>query len=157
MKKRTDFAFGKKVFLLGETSNGEKHWLEEARWDCGWYWGGGYVETYTNNNPSKSRDISSHQHFAGLFFKKKTDAHTAFNNYFSQHPFTDKEVWQICELMRSFYIAREYSDFIYRGGAHYTTNPAKDIIQNNEEYDRINKEVIPGIMSELYKILGGDQ
>ena len=129
MEKQTDFAFGKTIYLLGETPDGEKHWLEEASWDCDWYWGGGYVETYTNNNnPGKSRDISSHQHFDSLFFRQNTDGHTAFTKYFSCHPFTDKEVWQICELMKSFYIAREYSDMLHRGGAHYTTNPAKDTI-----------------------------
>lgn len=157
MKKQTTHAFGKKIYFLGETPDGKKHWLEEARWDCEWYWGGGYIETYTNNsNPSRSRDIESHQHFDSLFLKKSKCAFDAFNEYFSQHPFTNKEVWLICELMRSFYIAREYSDMLHIGGAHYTTNPAKDTIKSEEEeYQRINTHVIPKIMQELYTILGG--
>ena len=156
MKKQESFAFGKKIYLLGEDSDGVRYWLEEAKWDCGWYWGGGYVETYTNNRfPSKSRDIASHQHFDCLFFNKSKNAYDAFNDLFVKHPFTDKEIWQICELMKSFYIARNYSDMLHNGGAHYTTSPAKETIKNEEEYNRINKKVIPEIMSKLYEILRG--
>lgn len=57
--------------------------------------------------------------------------------------------------MKAFYTAREYSDMIYRGGAHYTSNPAKEDIQNAEEYERINKKMIPSIMEEVYKIMEG--
>ena len=42
---------------------------------------------------------------------------------------------------------------IHRGGTKYTTNPAKGAIQNPAEYDRINKEMIPAIMQEIYKIM----
>lgn len=156
MKKETRHAFGKDIYLLGTDANGVKYWLEQAKFDCDWYWGGGYVETYTNNNrPERARDINSHQHFDGLFFKGNTDGHTAYKAFFTETPFTDSEIWKICELMKSFYIAREYSDMIYRGGAHYTKNPAKETIKNETEYKRINETVIPSIMQELYKILGG--
>ena len=39
MNKRVSKAFGKKIFLLGRNKYGENVWLEEARWDCDWYWG----------------------------------------------------------------------------------------------------------------------
>ena len=78
-----------------------------------------------------------------------------FDKMFVKSPFTDSEKWQICELMKSFYIARNYSDMLHSGGAHITTNPAKDTIQNQSEYDRINKIVIPEILKKLYEILGG--
>jgi hypothetical protein len=159
MKKRKSRAFGKDIYFLGCDSDGTRYWLEAACWDCEWYWGGGYVETYTNNSsPEKSRDIKSHQHFDGLFFKGNKCGYDEFKTFFAAHPFTDSEVWKICELMRAFYIARHYSDMLHCGGAHYTTNPARDVIKSTEEYDRINKSVIPAIMEELYKILeGGEQ
>lgn len=146
--------FGKDVYFLGRGKSGENYFLEAATWDCGWYWGGGYVETYTNNNtPEKSRDISSHQHFDGLFMKGNKNAHDAFCEFFALTPFTDAEIWKICELMGAFYTARKYSDMLHCGGAHYTTNPAADTIKSKEEYNRINNNVIPAIMNELYKIL----
>lgn len=148
---------GKKYYLLGEDVDGERYYLEEAHWDCGWYWGGGYIETFTNHkNPAMSKDISSHQHFDGLFLNNpRLNGFDAFKMLFKETPFTDKELWVILELMKSFYTARNYSDFLHIGGAHYTTNPCKGTIVNDEEYTRINASVIPALMEELYKILGG--
>lgn len=155
LRKRKSHAFDKDIYLLGKDADGILYWLEEAKWDCDWYWGGGYVETYTNNEyPSMSRDITSHSHFDSMFFKNKNlNGYDAFTSFFEETPFTEKEIWKICELMKSFYIAREYSDMLHCGGAHYTSNPAKEIIMNDEEYKRINNVVIPRIMQELYATL----
>lgn len=154
--KRTMYNFGKKCFYLGQDASGVNYWLEAATWDCEWYWGGGYVETYTNNNnPERARDIQSHQHFDGLFFRGRENAHDLFIKKFVVNPFSDSEVWKICELMQAFYTARHYSDMLHCGGAHYTTNPAADTIKSEDEYKRINENVIPAIMNELYKIMEG--
>jgi len=67
MEKKTSEAFGKKIWLLGRNEYGEHVWMEEPTWDCGWYWGSGYLETYTNDrSPKNSRDISSHSHFTNF-------------------------------------------------------------------------------------------
>lgn len=151
MKKQVSRAFGKTIYLLGIDGNGTKYWLEEATFDCGWYWGLGYVETYTNNrNPKLSRDINSHEHFDTKFLKHYQD----FDNFFEKTVLNEKETWQLLELMKSAYIMREYSDTLHRGGAHLTQNPCKDIIQNLDEYTRINTKVIPAIMNQVYKLLG---
>jgi len=100
-----------------------------------------------------SRDINSHSHFDSMFFKGNVNGHDMFKKFFAVTPFTDEEIWKICELMKSFYIARQYSDMLYCGGAHYTSNPATETIKNETEYVRINKVVIPKIMNALYKIL----
>lgn len=64
MKKQKSKAFRKEIYLLGCDSSGQNYWLEAPSWDCNWYWGFGYIETYTNNsNPSISKDIESHQHW----------------------------------------------------------------------------------------------
>lgn len=56
--------FGKNIYLIGINEGGEKIFLEEPSWDCGWYWGFGYLETYTNNRQiTRSRDVQSHTHF----------------------------------------------------------------------------------------------
>ena len=153
-KKYTMEKFGKKCYLLGQDEDGTNYFLEAATWDCKWYWGGGYVETYTcNSNPVLSRDIDSHQHFDGLFFNGRENGFDTFKKFFPVNPFTDSEIWKICELMKSFYTARKYSDMLHTGGAHYTSNPASDIIKSEDEYKRINEKVIPAIMSALYTIL----
>ena len=154
MKKFAFNKFGHKYYLLGTDKEGIKYFLEEASWDCDWYWGGGYVKTFSNNkNPVFPRDIDSHRHFNYMFLTYNKNGFDMFKDFFKETPFTDNEIWKICELMKSFYVAREYSDMIYRGGTHYTSNPAKETIMNEVEYNRINKVVIPSIMDELYKIL----
>ena len=154
MEKQVKRAFGKNVYLLGVDANGIYYWLEEGTFDCGWYWGGGYVETYTNNkHPELAKDIDSHQHFDNLFFNKSKCCKDAFDELFVESPFTDSEKWKILELMKSFYIARHYSDMLHMGGSHITTNEAMDAIKNDAEYNRINKIVIPEILSKLYDIL----
>ena len=69
------------------------------------------------------------------------------------HPLTNKELWKLCELMESFYISREYADFSNRGGANYSENPCKALIQNKEINEHINKVVIPAICQEVYNLL----
>lgn len=158
MEKKKSHAFGKNIYFLGRDVYGENCWLEEASWDCNWYWGFGYVETYTNNkNPSRSKDISVHQHFDELFFRTGKTSFDAFNDFFAETPLTDKEIWRLLELMKSFYIAKEYASMIYLGGAHYTShNPCEDIIKDSGEWERISRVVIPAICEEVYKLLGGE-
>ena len=146
--------FGKNNYYLGTGKDGLNYFLQEATWDCNWYWGGGYIETYIYSDaPTHPIDINAHEHFDTKF-----PTWDKFFNFFVTSPFTEEEKWTIYELMKSFYTARHYADMLHRGGLHITNNPAKKVIQNNmEEYDRINKKVIPAIMAELYKILEGEK
>ena len=154
MKKKKCKKFGC-GYLLGQDKDGINYFLKEASWDCGWYWGGGYVQSYTNNrNPEKSKDIRTHNHFDSMFLEG--NALDNFKSFFKVTPFSDEEIYQIIELMKSFYIARRYSDMLYSGGAHYTANPVRETIVNVDEYNRINNVVIPAIMNKLYEILGGE-
>ena len=156
MKKKVVTFHGKKYYLLGVNANGEYQWLEEAKFDCDWYWGFGYVESFTNNkHPELAKDISAHTHFDSLFFRRNKNAFNAFKEYYADCTVNDNELWKLCELMKEFYIAREYSDMLYRGGANYTKSPLQElIVGDTKEYDRINKVIIPKICEEIYKLLG---
>lgn len=155
LKKTKSRAFGKDVYLLGMDADGTYYWLQAATWDCDWYWGGGYVECFTNNkNPAAAKDITYHSHFDSLIFNDpRKNCLDTIKQLFVETPFTDDELFKILELMKSFYTARAYSDMIHMGGSHFTANPAKDVIRNDEEYKRINEVVIPAIMQELYRIM----
>lgn len=154
MDKKVIKWHGKKYYLLGADRGGIKYWLEEGHFDCEWYWGFGYVETFMcNDNPTLSRDISSHSHFDIMFFNRKRNGFDEFSAFFEETPLFRDEIWRFIELMKSFYTAREYSDMIFRGGSHYTQNPACEIIKSETEYKRINEVVIPAIMEEVYKLL----
>ena len=151
--------FGNNYYFLGTDKKGTHYWLEESAWDCDWYWSYGYVETFTNNNnPTRSKDISSHSFFELMFFKNgNVNAFDAFKSFFVETPFTNNEIWKILELIKSLSIIREYSDTLHRGGAHFTSNPASEFIKSEDEYNRINKVVIPKINEELYKILSEEE
>ena len=159
MEKKKTFAFGKNVYLLGKDSNGIAHWLEEASWRCEWYWGLGYVETYTNNDhPNISRDINGHQHFDSLIFDNgDANAFDKFKGYFVETPFNDKEIWKILEIMKSLYLMKKYAEMLHSGSAHISNNPCSELIKNADEYNRINKEIIPALNKELYNILYRDE
>ena len=154
MEKRVELAFGKKQYLLGSDDQGVLYWLEEGKWSCDWYWSLGYVETFTiNDSPRRSRDISSHQHFDGLFFYSREHSVTVYKSFFKEHVLSDKEIWTLMELMHSLYTLKSYSNLLHRGFSGQTTNECSDIIKNNSEYERINKVVIPAILEKVYAIL----
>ena len=152
LKKMMDVRNGEKNFFLGLNKNGDKMWLVEPSWDCGWYWGVGYIKTYRQNwKPSKARDILCSTHFDYVF-----PSSDIFIDEFNDTPFTRNEKWKIYEYMKELYILRQYSDMMYNGGAHITTgsNALKEEQENNiKEYNRINNILIPNVWKELEAIL----
>ena len=144
MKKEIKEKFGSH-FLLGKDANGKKHYLEKASWDCGWYWGFGYIHTFT------AHDIGCHYHFDG--FAKNCNLYDGFKNAFVDCVLTDNELWTLCELMKTFYNLKTAAEVLGRGNSHYTSNPCADIIKNPEEAKRINEVVLPAIFEEIYKLL----
>ena len=148
---------GKRFHYIGADADGVNYWLQEAKFDCGWYWGLGYVETFTNNrNPSLSKDIGSHSHFNYMMDDAGDNWFDAFKVLFTANRLDDSQIWKLVELMKSAYTARKYADMLHIGGAHYTRNPIKETIQADmSEYDRINEKIIPEIMEKVYCILDG--
>ena len=154
MNKRKSHAFGKDIYLLGADDEGTMYWLEEPTWDCGWYWGFGYIETYTHNLcPDLALDINSHGHFKCLSNDNRTNLYDGFKKKFQHTPLANNEIWLLCELMKSYYTLRDYADMCYTGGAHYTGNPCAQVIKNENEYNRINQEVLPRIFAAIRNIL----
>ena len=169
--KKKSNAFGKDIYLLGEFEGGEYFWLENAKWDCGWYWGFGYIETYTNNLcPSKSRDISSHQHYDGLFFGKGESydhekgcfklnseyKHTIKDNKnVIACTLTGKEQWELADLMKSFYTLKDMAEIYHQGNSHLTSNQRLSFEDKDAEKN-INKVLLPKLFARVYEILTPD-
>lgn len=152
IKKMMDIRNGKKNFFLGLNKDGDKMWLVAPSWDCGWYWGIGYIHIYQQNwMPSKARDISCSTHFDSAF-----PSYNSFIDEFNNTPFTENEKWKIYEYMKELYILRKYSDMMHNGEAHITTGSKtlKEEQKNNiKEYNRINNILIPNVWKELEAIL----
>lgn len=118
---------------------------------AGWYWGLGYVEVFTK----KYFDIEEHTHFDSLFLKK--NIYDSFLEYFEDITIEKEEIWKLLELMSTAYKMRSYSDLLYCGGSHITTNELTNEIKNKEEYKRINNVLIPKILEKVYKLLSEEK
>jgi hypothetical protein len=141
--------------LLGQ-KDGENIYLSPPSWDCGWYWGFGYLG---NKN--------CHYHVDGLEkietydFEKSVRLYEFVNLYdgFKKHfgnsfiVKREKDIWTLAELFKTFYNLKETAEILGRGGSHLTSNPCKDLIINKDETERINNIVLPQIFEEIYKIL----
>lgn len=103
MKKKISHAFGKDVYLLGMSKENNRYlWLEAPSWDCGWYWGFGYVEQYTNHKaPDKAKDTRMHTHWDSLHNE---------GNPFKETTFNKEEYKELKELFNRFYSLKEGAD-----------------------------------------------
>lgn len=133
MKKKVSFAFRKEIYLLGKDEYGTNYWLEAPSFDCGWYWGFGYVETYTNNNsPSNSKDISSHSHIDSSF---KIDGVIDMNSFLTERTYSIKEGFELSSLFTEFYELKETAS------------------ENKEERENINQVLMPVLFEKILSIL----
>jgi hypothetical protein len=178
MDKQINKAFGKKIYLLGIDQEGTKYWLEEPKWDCGWYWGFGYIESYTNNdNPSLSRDINSHQHWEGTLqelnipmmlvgykgvsyinwnkevLERKEYVHNPYDNpYLVEKTFNEKEGWELGELFAQFYFLKQAAEMFNRGKA-YISNTIIPLWKDDNKVKEINEIIIPNVTKRILEIL----
>lgn len=130
-----------KIFI-GKNQN-ESIYLSAPSWDCGWYWGFGYLG---NKN--------CHYHVNGLEKSENSNLFDAFKKHFGNSLIVrDSQLWTLCELFKTFYALKETCEVLGRGGSHMTTNPCKELIINKSEVERLNNIVLPQIFEEIYKIL----
>lgn len=131
------YTSGKK-FLLGIDKDGTKHWLLEPSWDCGWYWGFGYIETK-----------DSHMH-ADDFYPTFFDVNKDNNPILETRTFTQEEGYKLAELFQEFYTLKKSAEMWGRGGCHITTGfiPKKaGLVQE------INEILIPMVTEKIIEIL----
>jgi len=147
-----------KVFLgyaNGEQSINNRVYLSPPSWDCGWYWGFGYIgnkDMHYHIDGLKKHE--KYNHDAGVweyeFFNLYDGIKKHFGNTLRVRP---SDLWTLAELFETFYSLKDTAEVLGRGGSHLTANPCKDVIMNTDEVTRINNEVLPAIFDEIYKIL----
>lgn len=130
--------------------------IERPSWDCGRYWGFGYLERWNNI----IGDIDFHTHMDSCFRENKDgrscnwfdgmkdlfDGGDVFEN--------DKDRWKFLEIVKTIYSLKETAEVLGRGGSLYGNNPCMELIKNHDEVRRINCKVIPALIDEMYKVLG---
>ena len=116
----------------------EKVWLSKHEWDCGWYWGMGYIG---NKN--------LHTHFDSTFLHC---AKYTPKEIFKDTKITEKEWWIIRDLFIQAY-ALKATAAIYRHGGHQTTvNGVTNIILNKELEDKLNADC-KIVLDKIWSIL----
>lgn len=157
LKKKTSKAFGKKIWLLGQDEDGINYWLEEPSWDCGWYWGFGYIETYTNNRaPGASKDINSHCHFDSFWGPegKSIDITNRdnFKKVFKKTTLTDNEIWELCDYMKTFYTLSSVAELFKHGYSWQTERAKIESLESQEQNDLVNKVWLPEVFKRIQNI-----
>ena len=120
--------------------DGEKVWLASPSWDCGWYWGYGYIQ---------NRHLHTHFNVLDANDNLFNAIQKRFDSTFSLQ---GNKLWVFCELMQTFYTLKKVAELYNRGGSHYTSNPLADIIINHEEVKRINESILPKLFIEIDKL-----
>jgi hypothetical protein len=151
LKKQTIDHFGKH-YLLGADKNGTKHWLQFPSWDCDWYWGFGYIRTFTNNkNPEKSKDLQSHSHATDFMYGYFTKWNGT-KPILEKRTFTEKEGWELSELFKQFYFLRDVAENFSRGKCHVSDTTIENWAKP-ELVEETNKVLIPMVMDRIIEIL----
>ena len=155
MKKESVNWHGKNYYLLGINQEGKKEWLKAPEWACEWYWSFGIVVGFTNNRtPEKSKDINGWTNCDSLFFNNSNYCYELYKKHFKDPVLKDNEMWLFLELMKTFYNAKQWAEVLHCNGSHITESGLKTL-KNNEEWERINKIVIPEITQKIIELLGG--
>ena len=164
LKKEIKVKGNKKMYLLGTNEEGKKLWLIEAEWQCHWYWGFGYVQSFSRG------DIETHNHIDSSFmgvhevwdtnkmeFVKTDYIHNIYDcPRLVETTFTKEEGWQLSELFTQFYKFKEVARILHNGCAGLTTllDYLKVEYPNREEHLKdINENILPQIFDKVYTIL----
>ena len=111
---------------LGNTAEHGRLYLSKHSWDCGWYWGFGYIGNSRLHMHIES--LINSEHDVKKIFDKSTKI-------------TQNQWWIIRDLFKQAYALKEAAE-VYRHGGHQTSKPGiTDCIKNLEMAARINKDL----------------
>lgn len=84
--------------------------LSKHSWDCGWYWGFGYIG-----------NSKLHTHVSCTFLNPEEYRNwTDVTFWFSSTFLTQKNWWEFLERFQTAYALRKAADTVGRGGSHIT-------------------------------------
>lgn len=157
LKKKTVNWYGKNYYYLGKDANGKKYYLAHPSWDCDWYWGFGYITTFSNNNcPEKSMDLDSWSHFDNMFLNKNKYGGDVFKEFFKEYTIKESQVYDLIDYMTSFYALREAAEILGRGYSNITERAKSSLLIDKDEVAKINDVMIPELEERIIKLLTGE-
>lgn len=146
--------------LLGKTEEGDKVYLERGSFDCDWYFGFGNIHIYEENKQEPSALLHWDSFFTGSkhVTPEKIDD-TLFDSVegkLAETPFTKKELWQLCDLMKTFYALKEASGVYEREGSSHLTGDTRGLLKNEDLKEELNEDTAH-IIREVQKLVGLDK
>lgn len=150
---------GGKLFFGTRKEDNAKIWFDVPEWQCGWYWGFGYLgnknEHYHLDGYSKKdyhiKDENGKFHF--IRGDRNENMFGCLINDYELAPAIKANLWQFCEIAKTIYTLKETAEVLGRGGSNFTTNLCKDEIVNKKEVHRINSVVIPKLLIKLREVM----
>jgi len=132
-----------KRYFGKDKESGEAIYFSKPTFDCGWYWGFGYLG-----------NINCHYHLSGYANGRNINMYDALiKDYNLCNALGNGNLWEFCEVAKTIYSLKETAEVLGRGGSHYTNNPFKGDIINKDEVERINNILIPKMAQYLYDML----
>lgn len=118
--------------------------LYTPTFDCGWYWGFGYLGNknchyHLDRGFGEYRDISMFD-----AFKEDYILCDALQN--------DSTLWTFCELVQTVYSLLVVAEIFSRGGSHQSKNPCQELLKNPDMYEHINFVLLPALFKEIDKL-----
>lgn len=121
--------------LLGINQEDERIYLYPPQWQD-WYWSFGWIG-----------NVNLHTQLQCVAKPSQ------INDYFKYFVLEDEKLWIFLELVESIYLLKQMAELYQRGSSHIATNPCKGLLQNPEQYEHINRFLIPKLIDETYKVL----
>jgi hypothetical protein len=123
--------------LLGKTADNERIYLSKHKWDCGWYWGMGYV----GNN-------DSHFHFESYLKGTKYNV----TDHFVETKIIQNEWWILRDLFIQAYALKRCAE-VYSHGGHQTSKEGiTDIIRNEVLAKTLNAD-LEKILNKIWEVM----
>jgi len=107
---------------------GERIYLEKHSWDCGWYWGFGYIG---NNNLHTHASVFIHE----LLWHSN-------DQVFDTSPIFQKNdtFWIFKDLLKQAYALQECAE-VYQNGGHCITHKDTKVINSKAKAKTINRDL----------------
>ena len=121
------------LFILGQDICIEKH-----SWDCGWYWGFGYIG-------NKNLHCHCTQFIHELLWHDLKDVFEI--SIFK----TNDQFWIFKDLLKQAYTLQSCAE-VYQYGGHCIANSKTEIIRNKRRAKTINRD-LSKVLDQLWKLL----
>ena len=118
-------------------TSGQKIYLEKHNFDCGWYWGFGYIGNHR-----------LHTHFDNVFLNSTKNA----SEIFEETEITNDEWWIIRDLFVQAYALKECSAVYRHGGFQTSKKGITDIIQS-DNLERVLNCDLEKVLNKLWDFI----